>query len=733
MIMHHSGGRRGTWLFLILLLLLSAPLYSQSQPGTGSVSSNLNSYYRFPFSLSAEYESLSPFGTYGATFNAYQISGLLRWPIPPLPVVQPTFKAGMMQFDSRDLSEPAKWSHSNWFAALGISFSHRFAKTFEVGAEVLGGFAESYFPSLLPEVGTVGYGNLYLEGGGRISLDPSFNFSVDVHPSIKYLKSFGPLSDFDGLLLGVGFSIHYRFGQDPDAPQTIIRALRFSDAGIPPAFAAMQSYYVKHPLGEVTITNTEKDVVTDLEVSFHQAGYMDSPTHAASIPELRGGESVKVPLLASFNSEVFTTEGVTPLTGEIIAAYKVRGRAAEQRQSVSYDLHDKTAVTWDDDRKVAAFITPSDSALRNYASFIRQSCKEATIPSFNDSIQYGMQLFAALGEIGCLYQADPALPFTKAQGDPLVVDSISLPRDTLKRITGDCDDLTVVYCSLLEAAGVQSAFITVPGHIYAAFNTKVPAGRYQLVHPDRRMTIAVEGELWVPVEITMVGQADFLSAWRKGMEEWSLYDERPEKRSFYVTQKSQEIYRPVGLKETDLGLQYGDREAIQREFKRDLGKLADLMVQDLVSVTRERGRKEDFNRLGIRYAQLHRLEPAEQSFRRALQIDPSYLSPQINLGNLLYLREQYSEALARFERTLALLRRSGKGATSIAAKVLLNMSRASYLLDRYDSAASLYAQAAELDPEEAQRFAFLAGSGAGDARAAEQINPRTDILFVEEE
>ena len=163
---------------------------------------------------------------------------------------------------------------------------------------------------------------------------------------------------------------------------------------------------------------------------------MDSPTQAASITELKPGESREVELFASFNQEVFRTEGVTPLTGEVIVSYKSKGRAAEQRQSVSYDLHDKTAVTWDDDQKVAAFITPADSALRNYASFIRQACKEQTIPTFNDPLQLAMQVFHALGEIGCLYQADPSLPFTKVQDNPMVVDSISLPRDTLKRITG---------------------------------------------------------------------------------------------------------------------------------------------------------------------------------------------------------------------------------------------------------------------------------------------------------
>ncbi|RKX76706.1 MAG: hypothetical protein DRP87_11125 [Spirochaetes bacterium] len=218
------------------------------------------------------------------------------------------------------------------------------------------------FKNLVPEEGTVGALNLIVEGGLRIALNPSFNFSVDVHPSIKYFHSFIPLTDFNGFIFGVGFSGSFRFGKDPDAPEAVIRSIKFGEVKLPPLFAAMQSFYAKNPIGKVTITNTEKQGISDVRVSFFQKGFMDSPTPTETIPELKGGDSREVKLLASFNQEVFSTEGITPLTGEVIATYSYGGRPSEQRQSVSYDLYDKTSVTWDDDRKVAAFITPANSA-----------------------------------------------------------------------------------------------------------------------------------------------------------------------------------------------------------------------------------------------------------------------------------------------------------------------------------------------------------------------------------
>lgn len=388
-------------------------------------------------------------------------------------------------------------------------------------------------------------------------------------------------------------------------------------------------------------------------------------------------------------------------------------------------------MTWDDDRKVAAFVTPADSALRNYSSFIRQASKEETLPTFNQPLQLAMQVFQALGEIGCLYQADPALPFTKVQGNPMVVDSISLPRDTLKRITGDCDDLTVLYCSLLETAGTETGFITVPEHIFSVFNTKVPGRDYARLHPDRGMTINLEGELWVPVEITLIGKTGFLEAWRKGIEEWTAHEASPEKRGFFSTRQCQQQYRPVGLKETDLGLQYGRPENILNGFRRDMDKLVEALTEEARSAVRTKGRKEDYNRLGILYSQLGRYAPAEGAFQSALKADSGYLNARINLASLLFLKKDYPASLAQYQSVLSALEQQ-KGVPDRRVKVLLNLSRVYYQLEKYEEAKRFYGQAEALDPQAVAQYAYL-GKSTGEQTRAEGVQDASrDLLFVED-
>jgi len=672
-------------LVLILIMLLGA-----HNSFAQSAEVDYNTYYQFPLSLGIEYQSLKPFGEYSADFIVYELSGMARYPLPSRPMFQPLVKVGMIKFDSLDSVDPDKWDHTHFYGAAGLAYASRFSKNFEVALECSVGPSQSIFPSLDPAEPR-GALNLLGALGARISLNPSYNMSIDIHPNLKYLHS----------------------------------------SSIAPVFAAMQNYYVKNPMGQVTITNSEKFSIMDMDISFFQAGYMDSPTKIATISELKAGESKQIDIMASYNQDVFSTEGITPLTGEIIADYISRNKAANQRFSISYDLHDKTALSWDDDRKVAAFITPADSALRNYSSYIRQTCKHDVISGLSEALQTGMQVYSALTEIGCLYQVDPTSPFTAAQDNPLIVDSISLPRDTLKRATGDCDDLTVLYSTILETVGIETAFITVPGHIYAAFNTKVSSRSYKSVHPDRNMTLIINNELWIPVEITMIGTDDFLSAWRKGIEQYKALEETPEKRNLIFTHKAQEVYRPVGLRETDLGLQYGSKAAIVADFKRDREKLVDSVLEDYLTAAQESGEKRHYNRLGVASAQFGRYSQAEKAFNTALSLDRNYLNPRINLGNVYYLRQEFQQALKHYHSAENILVDGARKNSPSYSNVLLNISKAYYELENYDKATEYYETLIASTPEMADKFAYLTSSS-GDTRAA-RVSAFGAVLFAEEE
>lgn len=699
--------------------------------GTGfaqQASIDYNESYRFPVSIGLFYQGLSPFSAYNTPYTIYDIGADVRIPIPTVPVLQPFARLGVMRFDSIDAAFPDKWDHFHLYGMVGAAYATRFSRNFEAGVDLSAGLSEAIFPNVV-DTGTVGSPFLLLGAGGRVGLDPSYNFSIEFQPSVRYLLSLGPLKTFDGFVMAIGISAGYRFGEDPDSARAIIRALRLDGLSLGPAFAAMQSYYAQNPLGTVTVTNTERLPVTELSISFLQPGYMDVETPSFSRAKLAPGESVVVPLKAVFNQQVFTTEGKTPLTGEIIAKYKLGGRAVEQREPAGYDLYDKTAITWSDNAKVGAFITPQDGSLKTWTAAVSEAARDTLLPALNQPLQIAMQIYQALAATGIQYQEDPSSPFTRVQGKVEAVDSINLARTTLRQRYGDCDDLTVLFASLLETRSVRTGFITVPGHIYAAFDTGVPAESSADIHPDRSMTLAVDGTLWVPVEVTLLdGKSDFLAAWQRGIELWNA---SAADRQLTKTAAAQAVYAPVGLQEALLQPVAPAKDAVARSVSAVRDRLANVYIQPvLAEATKTKGKRE-YNRLGISYTRFGRYAEAINAFTQSTKADPTYVSAQVNLANVYYLQKDYKRSISGYAAALKALDAKGTAASaSLRATVLASLSQAASATGDTKAAQDYLAQARQADPARADDFMAEASGEGGGGRAA---NAAGRVALVDED
>ncbi|MCX7030813.1 MAG: tetratricopeptide repeat protein [Spirochaetes bacterium] len=689
---------------------------------------NFNQFYRYPLSVGLFYQGLTPFSAYNTPYTIYDIGADVRMPIPTVPVLQPFARLGIMRFDSIDAAFPEKWDHFHLYCMAGAAYANRFARNFEFGADLGVGISEAIFPHVV-DTGTVGSPFLLLGAGGRVGLDPSYNFNIEFQPSLRYLLSLSPLKTFDGFVFSIGITASYRFGEDPDSARAIIRALRLDSLSFGPAFGAMQSYYADNPLGTVTVTNTERQPVTNLEISFLQPGYMDVETLSFTQAVVKPGDSVAVPLKAVFNKQVFTTEGKTPLSGQIIAKYKLGGRDVEQREPVSYVLYDKTAITWSDNAKVGAFITPQDGSLKTWTAAVSEETREATLPALNQSLQIALQIYQALSATGIQYQEDPSSPFTRVQGRLEAVDSINLARTTLRQRYGDCDDLTVLFASLLETRSVPTAFITVPGHIYAAFDTGVAAESYAEINPDRSMTLAIGGTLWIPVEVTLLdGKSDFLAAWQAGIALWNA---SAADRQLTKTAEAQEVYAPVGLQEALLQPIPPAKDVVVRSVTAARDRLADVFVKPILAeVTKTKGKRE-YNRLGIAYARFGRYADAIGAFTQSTKADPSYASAQVNLANVYYLQKDYKKSITGYTAVLKQLDTKGASASvSLRATVLLNLSQVSSASGDTKASQEYLAQAQQADPATAQEFLAVASGEGGGGRAASAAGR---VILVDED
>ena len=153
-----------------------------------------------------------------------------------------------------------------------------------------------------------------------------------------------------------------------------------------------------------------------------------------------------------------------------------------------------------------------------------------------------MVLFEALKAHGVCYIPDANTPYTKVSADRSVVDHISYPAEVLQQKAGDCDDLTVLYCSLLENAGVSTALVDAPGHIFLLFDTGVSRQEVYKLPIDEKLYLIRGDRVWVPLEVTLVGEG-FARAWQAGAEE--LVKVRAERERVVDTQAAWEMYAPA--------------------------------------------------------------------------------------------------------------------------------------------------------------------------------------------
>ena len=103
-------------------------------------------------------------------------------------------------------------------------------------------------------------------------------------------------------------------------------------------------------------------------------------------------------------------------------------------------------------------------------TFWKGTLSEGEIVPIPENIQYAAAIFSALKAYGINYVIDPASAFTDTRGTS-AVDFLQFPYQTLLYHGGDCDDLSILNCALLEVLGIETAFITCPGHIFIAFDS----------------------------------------------------------------------------------------------------------------------------------------------------------------------------------------------------------------------------------------------------------------------
>jgi len=505
-----------------------------------------------------------------------------------------------------------------------------------------------------------------------------------------------------GILMGASFNLGA--GQKRSRIEII-------DSHFDPVFPVFYKYYNDNPLGSVIIRNAEKGTVKDVKVHLHVPQYMEKPKLCAHVREMKRDEEIQVPMLALFKDTILEITEGTKVTAEILIEYAYLDSVIGGESSETLLLYHRNAMTWDDDRKAASFVTAKDTEILRFSKNIASEIRRMGNRAVNLQFCSAMGLFEALRLYGIGYVIDPTTPYAELSQNKFSLDYLQFPIQTMSYKAGDCDDLSILYCALLESIGIQTAFITVPGHIYTAFLLDMDPRESTQLFASSDDLIVRGNRIWVPVEITMI-QEGFVDAWRMGAKQWREHADAGT-AALYPIESAWNTYAPVGitdvserLAEISMG-RFNDayNSELERFVEREIGQRVNYL-KDRIDASSNSSKLR--NKLGVLYARFGLYDKAEAEFQQAAsaQHAPAY----VNLGNLAYLEKDTERAGEHFREALRI------EADSIGA--LVGLAKIDYELENYGSVKRLYAQIEALSPATASRFAYLVSDLSDTGRAA---------------
>jgi len=354
--------------------------------------------------------------------------------------------------------------------------------------------------------------------------------------------------------------------------QPMSSSVQIDQLNIQDIFASYYKTYSEYSIGDMQVSNSDPNPI-EATVSFFIPDFMKRPTE--QIITLNPQSNQTIPLHAIFDPTLLNLNSNTSAQAEVALSCKINNHTIAVKKLVKTNLFERNTLTWDDLGRAAAFVTPSSPQVtrfahnlyENYRHQIKKSPSQGNIPT-------AMLIFEALNAHGIKYVQDASSPYSQARANRSALDNIQYPGELLQSKLGDCDDCTVLYCSLLENLNIPTAFIDYPAHILMMFDSGVTARHAFGFQMDESRYILRDGRFWIPIEVTKLGEGSFMEAWDLGLQ---ICDRLTEQGELKITDVRTAWQRyPYAQPTIEGEWELPNPEVLERLFQDNLRKYQDM-------------------------------------------------------------------------------------------------------------------------------------------------------------
>jgi len=458
-----------------------------------------------------------------------------------------------------------------------------------------------------------------------------------------------------------------------------------------PVFRSLHRHYESGGFADITLKNSsDRDLPVD--VSLFVPTTMDSPHEEHLVLPAKSNKQYE--LSVTFSNEILTA---TDAAFDHLVQPEVKVKYSQENQDKlairkmpSTYVMGRGKLSWDDPSRIASFVTPEDKLVdrltRDHVSFYRDVLDELLNRS---NLGKGMLLFDGLGALGLTYSPDLTTPFIQISKNRSAFDSVKYPSELLKGKVGDCDDLTVLYGSMLENLGMATMFLDVfapgEGHIFLMFDSGIDEAAARDFFTNEKEYVLYEGRVWIPVETTLVGES-FFTAWKQGAIEYHRRKKEGMLKEVDI-RLAQRVYPPGQAPENEI--EYKHSFSDQTLLKRDLEQYGERIRQLVLRKVGDGKTAEDYYLASTVYLEYGRLKDARSMLLKALEKNPDFSDAQNGIGVSYIMENKFEEAL--FYLTQAVENNPEH------AGYLLNMAITYYLQGKTSIAENVYENVVALD------------------------------------
>ena len=527
-------------------------------------------------------------------------------------------------------------------------------------------------------------GGFYYSGGGDLSWRINQEWSAGL--GFSYVNH-------NSLYQGYRFTAKGSYFINLDSTH----AVQVKDSSSIEIFPSLINYHNTIPVITAEIQNVEQYDASDIKYELKLKKYMDDTVYSDGPSVIKYNEKATALYYPEFNLLLKTaSEGKDFITAPLNALVRYNYNDWFYKEKIKYDLiiYNQNSIRWDDPYKVSVFITPEDSDIISLTQNTINSIKDKSRIPVPDEILKALALYKTIdiGEIK--YFSDEKTPYQLHIKKPYPVDQINYPAESAADRKGDSSELSILFCSLMQATDMKTALATTPDACFAAFALDE---ENVISHSD--ILIEHDGIKWMPVDLRNPDQS-FDKAVESALGIWNSMDS--DQKGIYTFRKGREKYLTPSPPDKKGNVKIPDSKEIVEAYLEDIKSYAYWEIRPDEELYREIiGLSEEYpeltNKLGVLYARFEKYNEAYSEFEKSA--GKEYAPAIVNLANLYFLDDRLEEALPLYEKAYR------KNAYN--APMLQNMAVAYYKRLDFGLTREIYRKLEFIDYELAEEVPFM--------------------------